>query len=186
MFASHDEVQALPVVVPLALLAFTLLLWSLHRRRAWSVPRVLVAAITCIYGAGIIANTVFPISLGSSDYETPWRAFLNLTPLTNTDASDIALNIALFVPVGVLLPLITRAGASARVIGYGFLISLTMEAIQLVNAIMGHGGHVADINDLLANTAGVVVGYGIFRGALRMPPTRRLVDNASLWTTFRA
>ncbi len=39
----------------------------------------------CVYGAGVVANTLLPIYLGEDDYHPPWRVFLNLTPLVNTE-----------------------------------------------------------------------------------------------------
>ncbi|WP_456698428.1 VanZ family protein [Aeromicrobium sp. P5_D10] len=179
MTSAHHEISALPVVIPLAALLFAVMLWRLHRRAAWSIPRVVVAAALCVYGAGIVANTIFPILIGQDAYRPPWDAFINLVPLADTEPFDMLSNVLVFMPLGFLLPLVTRARTSGRVVLYGFLISLTMEAAQFVNAVTGHGGHIADINDLLANTLGAVVGHALFRACLRIPAARRLADAAS-------
>ena len=62
---------------------------------------------------------------------------------------------------------------------HGFLLGLTMEVLQLVNAVTEHGGHIADVNDLLANSLGAPLGYGLLRGALLLPPAARLVTAAT-------
>jgi len=82
MPSTCHEIPALPVVGPLAVVVFTVLLWRLHRRAAMTVPRVVVRALLCVYGAGVVANTLLPIVVGGGGYRPPWRVFLNLTRRT--------------------------------------------------------------------------------------------------------
>lgn len=176
------ELTALPVVVPLAVLAFAVLLWVLHRRTALTPARAAVAVIGCLYGAGVVANTLFPIELGGSAQDLPWTVFLDLVPLSDTEPRDMLQNVVVFAPLGVLLPLVTRLDTVGRVVLAGFLLSLAMEAAQLGNAVTGHGGHIADVDDLLANTLGALLGYGAFRLARRVPALDRLARDAA-WPT---
>jgi glycopeptide antibiotics resistance protein len=182
MPGNHHEITALPVVVPLAVVAFAAMLWRLHRRAALTLPRVLLSAAACVYGAGVVANTLLPISLGRPDDHQPWSVFLNLVPLVNTEPADMLQNVVVFVPLGLLLPLLARVGSARRILLHGFLLSLTMEVVQLANSVTGHGGHIADINDLLANTLGAAVGHGLFRAALLLPALARTAAAAS-WPT---
>lgn len=79
----------------------------------------------------------------------PFDAYLNWTTW--------ALNVVLFAPFGFLLPCgwkgYDRIGRSAL---FGFLFSLAIELSQLLNF------RVTDIDDLIANTLGAVVGCLIF------------------------
>jgi glycopeptide antibiotics resistance protein len=179
MPSSYHEIPVLPVVVALAAVAFAVLLWRLHRRAAMTVPRVVVSAAMCVYGAGVIGNTLLPIYVGTSGHDQPWRVYLNLTPLVGTEPMDMLQNVVVFVPLGFLLPLIAGVTSLPRVLLWGFLVSLTMEALQFVNAVTAHGGHVADVNDLLANTLGAPLGYGIFRVALLLPALGRWAGTAT-------
>lgn len=77
------------------------------------------------------------------------------------------MNIVVFVPVGVLVPLLTRT-SWWRVVGVATAFSLAIEAAQLVTARFLAGGHVADVNDLLFNVVGAVVGLGIFSALSRI------------------
>jgi glycopeptide antibiotics resistance protein len=95
--STSTEISALPVVVPLAAAAFAGVLWRLHRRAAMSVPRIVVAAIICVYGAGVVANTLFPVYIGGDDSHQSWRVFLNLTPFA--DINDLLAN-TLGAPIG--------------------------------------------------------------------------------------
>ena len=67
-------------------------------------------------------------------------------------------NAALFVPLGVLLPLLHRSLRSVwwALLG-GAALSTMIETTQLVLAV----GQ-CDVNDILTNTLGAVLGYGVF------------------------
>jgi glycopeptide antibiotics resistance protein len=173
-----DQVPVLPVVVPLGLLVVAVLLWRLHRRAALTFPRVVVGAAVAVYVAGVVANSLFPVFIGKSGVE-PWWSSLNLVPLVNTDLDDMLENVAVFVPLGVLLPLVARTTSLPRVLLRGFLVSLAIEVLQLVNSVAANGGHASDVNDLLANTLGAAVGFGLFRAALLLPVLRRLARSAT-------
>ncbi len=69
---------------------------------------------------------------------------------------NIAGNIILFVPFGVLLPLAFKVERSTIV--YGCAASVLVEIIQLAFA-MG----AADIDDVILNTLGAVIGYVAYR-----------------------
>ena len=70
---------------------------------------------------------------------------------------DTALNVVLFVPLGFFVPLLYgRFRCIGRTAAAGALLSLTVEVVQL----FGMGA--TDINDLLTNTAGTLLGYGLF------------------------
>lgn len=175
----YEEIPALPIVAPVALLAFGALLWRLHRRSALTALRALVAAAVCAYVAGVVVNTVFPIYRSVPDYGQPWTDHLNLTPLSDTDAADMVQNVLVFLPLGILLPLVLRVRSVLGALAGGLALSLTMELAQLLNAVAGHGGHVADVNDLGANTIGAVVGFLLFRLARALPPIDRLATAAT-------
>ena len=65
-------------------------------------------------------------------------------------------NLIWFVPLGVLLPLLT--GARRSTILWGFLLSLYIEVSQYI-----FGTGVSEVEDLILNTAGTAIGYGLFR-----------------------
>jgi hypothetical protein len=165
-----DEVPVLPVVVPLGVLVLAFLLWRLHRRAAITAPRVAVAVVVSVYVAGVVANSLFPVFLGKPGGGTAWWEVPYLTPVVGYEVRDLVENVAVFVPLGFLLPLlVARATSLPRVVVSGFLISLTIELLQWVNAVTVQGGHAPDVNDLLSNTLGTPLGYGLYRLALLLP-----------------
>jgi len=71
---------------------------------------------------------------------------------------NIGGNIVGFVPLGILIPLVfTFLGGFFRVTGIVFLISLLFETTQLLAGI-----GVFDVDDLILNTAGGIIGYIIY------------------------
>lgn len=70
-------------------------------------------------------------------------------------------NLIWFVPLGLLLPVLT--GCGKKVIGWGFLLSLLIECCQFI-----FGTGVTEVEDLILNTAGAAMGYGLYRIGLRL------------------
>jgi glycopeptide antibiotics resistance protein len=72
-------------------------------------------------------------------------------------------NIALFLPLGILLPLLFRRFHSlTRVVLLAAFLSLSIETIQFFSAFVGNFRAV-DIDDVLLNTLGAFVGFAIYR-----------------------
>jgi glycopeptide antibiotics resistance protein len=154
-------VPVLPVVVPLGLALFALLLWRLRERGLFSVARATVAAALSVYAAGISANTVFPIYLNKPD-SGPWIPALALLPFHDYEVQDALMNMVVFLPLGILIPLVLARPSWWKVLASVVGISLAIEMAQLVAQGLFAGGHIADINDLIFNTAGGALGYGLF------------------------
>lgn len=88
----------------------------------------------------------------------------NLIPFVNESFELIILNFVLFLPYGVLLPLVFRKKewSYKKVLFVGFISTFFIEFIQYL------GGRHADIDDILMNTAGAVAGYMICHAFLGM------------------
>lgn len=76
-------------------------------------------------------------------------------------------NIALFVPLGLLLPLLHPRFRSGRdTVVVGLAASLLVETIQLLgNLAFGFGWKAFDVDDLFLNTAGTMIGWLVWRGS---------------------
>ena len=82
------------------------------------------------------------------DYPTMREALLNLIG-----------NTAMFIPLGIVWPSVFKKldnAAKAILAGFGF--SLAIEIVQLP-----FYGRTSDIDDLILNTVGYLIGYGIYR-----------------------
>lgn len=74
---------------------------------------------------------------------------------------DIILNVIMTVPFGLLFPQIQKSGALATTI-LGFLISTTIEILQLLATVLGSPYHAFDVTDIISNTTGTLLGYLFF------------------------
>lgn len=97
---------------------------------------------------------------------------INLIPLVHLldygSVRDVVWNVvgnmALFIPSGIVLPIVYKKLDSFwSVAAAGALISLCIEVMQLPFA-----SRASDIDDLILNTLGVIVGYGIFAACKRL------------------
>jgi glycopeptide antibiotics resistance protein len=91
--------------------------------------------------------------------------FINLTP---EDLKTSLLNILLLIPFGFGLPFVTNFRMK-KVVVIGALFSIGIEFLQLITGFMGKiTFRIADINDVIFNTVGALVGYILFVGFMRI------------------
>ena len=82
-----------------------------------------------------------------------------------SDLNTTLLNVLMFVPLGLALPLLWKPFAAWwRTALFGFFGSLFIEILQ----IFTH--RATDVNDLLTNTLGCILGYLLAKGILRFAP----------------
>lgn len=175
------EVPVLPVVVPLGVVVFGASASVLWRRRRLSVPRLAVAAALAVYVAGVVANTVFPVFLAMPRSSGPEPLPVALVPFADYEVADAVTNVLVFVPLGLLIPLLLAGPRTWRVVVVASAVSLGIELTQLVTAVFIGGGHIADVNDWLWNSVGGAVGALLFALAVRVPALARLADRFR-WT----
>ena len=152
-------------------LLLRLCVWVKNRRIDWKREAVLLLMYVNL--AVIIRFAFFPMSLLDGKVRPllfdPAKAFpfrANLVPfvlLFDYDVkrellANVIGNFTMFIPSGVVLPIVYRKLDSFwKVAGAGILLSLCIEILQLP-----FFQRTTDIDDLILNTAGVMVGYGIY------------------------
>ena len=116
-----------------------------------------------------VNGEVQPLIINMSSLQ-PLR--VNLIPLVNIldydikreAAINIIGNISMFIPTGVIMPILyKRLDCFWKVLLAGAGLSFVIEVIQLL-----FPGSVTDIDDLILNTLGVAVGYGIYAACKRL------------------
>ncbi len=130
--------------------------------------RRLTVTILVLYAAGVVAITVFPIRVRSAAYWTgePWWTVLRWIP-GDVDAPSFVLNVIMFLPLGVLLPLLRPAlDAARRLAGHAATASLAIELTQFVLGMTLGSRRAVDVNDVIANTGGALLGLLILRLAV--------------------
>lgn len=158
------EVPMLPIVIPFGVVVFLVLIWVLRSRGRVTFPRASVAAVLAVYAGGVLANTVFPIFLrvGTGFYDGPRPLPLYLVPFVDYEFEDALINVAVFVPLGLLVPLLAARPSWWKVVAIVSGASLAIELTQMATARLALGGHLADINDWMSNILGGIIGYSLF------------------------
>lgn len=139
------------------------------KKSIWSI--IISSGLWCIAVAYLFA--LAKIVVFKNGFTTEFRA-LNLIPfqfildfITAEMSIDVLLkntlgNIAIFIPMGILLPALFKNVHAKKTVLLCFLISLSIEVSQY---IVGLG--IADIDDLILNTLGGAVGALLYFGLLK-------------------
>lgn len=136
--------------------------WKYEAKQIFFLVNLLVIYRFTFHPFSKVDSQVQPLIF---DVATAWPFRVNLVPFVNlTDyvvkremIVNIIGNFAMFIPTGIMTPLIYRNIDGVKsVVLTGFLISLVIEIIQLPFAVRA-----SDVDDLILNTAGCLVGYGI-------------------------
>lgn len=102
-------------------------------------------------------------AIGSMERTISIIPFKSLLDMINNNISvtrileNILGNIAIFIPFGLLLPIVQK-DKSKKIILYGLITSALIEIIQYVFALGS-----SDIDDLMLNTLGTVIGYLLYK-----------------------
>ena len=127
----------------------------------------LYAAAAC-YGAALVYIVLLKNGLSFSGRCLELTPFAFIGDFIRKETSlDVLLknvlgNLAIFIPLGVLLPCLFRKLNLLKTVLIGFLVSLSFELLQLAFGI-----GVTDIDDLLLNTLGAFIGGVLYFAAFR-------------------
>lgn len=140
----------------LSISPFLILMEFMARKQIPLLPlrHTVGSGLFCLSLSAILSVTGIP-----AVYSMSFHANINLTPFAcfPSNAMQYLENVLLFIPAGALLPLLYRSFQKlSRCALYGFFLSLAIELMQLFCF------RATDIDDLMMNTLGAVVGFGIF------------------------
>ena len=146
-------------------------IWIKQKQIEWQREALLL--LMYINLAVILRFTFFPMAKVNGhiqplvfDSATAFPFRVNFLPLVNLfdydSKQDLLLNVigntAMFVPSGIVLPIVyKRLDTFWKVLTTGIGISLCIEIIQLP-----FSARATDVDDLILNAIGVIVGYGIY------------------------
>ena len=116
-----------------------------------------LAAVYLLALLPVLAN--LPKLAGNHYVPMELEPFRDLRNGYGNAARQLALNVVMTVPFGFLWPLVRQRRGLWRTVLAAFLLSLCIELVQplLPTARM------SDITDLICNTAGGLIGYGLYR-----------------------
>lgn len=192
---SVDDYNAIRFVIRLSTFLLLGSIWLgtvtfLRAKRKTTLVYLLFFTIFYIYLYKVLDYTLFQFqSLLAMKYVLPDLILngvsagesINLIPLITLTSQDLRtslLNLLLMMPFGFGLPLLTNWGVT-RIVVMGGLFSIAIEILQLVTGLIAQiTFRIADINDVIFNTAGAAVGYVLYVGFVRV--YRRISRNRNL------
>lgn len=128
----------------------------------------LTQALFCIYFVALVWIILFKMQAPFS--QAGHSRSVNLIPFAASaivndkiEWKEIIYNVLAFVPFGVFTSMLGRTKSWAKRLAPPFLTSLALETLQYVLAVGA-----SDVTDLLGNTAGGMLGIGIFYVFSRM------------------
>ena len=113
--------------------------------------------LSCVYALAGLPNVLY----------VRFEANLNFTPFAYmfSDWDTTLLNVLMFVPLGFALPVLWGEYKTCwKTLLFGFMTSLLIEFLQLFTY------RATDVNDLMTNTLGTLVGYCIAKMLLQLFP----------------
>jgi len=132
-----------------------------------------ISLISLMYFAVLISVTLFPIYVDSRPVEdmrvNGSILLVNLVPFKGILSSlnhsyymvgvrNVLGNFLLFIPFGIFLGIL-KVSQVLRALLYGLLFSVVIELLQLLQTHLLLGTRAVDIDDLILNSLGVVVGF---------------------------
>lgn len=142
------------VLIPILLVLGKVLIRNTGRTATYAVFALYLVAVYSLVGL----PTVLYIR---------WDVSLDLVPFTGMsyNMENTLLNVLLFVPLGMFLPILADKYRSlGRTVLFGFAATTLIECLQLFTY------RATDINDIITNVAGTIIGYVIARILMKLCP----------------
>ncbi|MFB7640454.1 VanZ family protein [Peribacillus butanolivorans] len=145
----------------------------------------LMGLLFILYALMVVSVTLFPLYIGIPHEEFSYR-FINYKPLISIfdDISQVGTaysgdtlfmiklivrnvggNILMFMPLGFLAPVLWgRYRRFKNILMIGLIVSLSIESLQLVENLLEVAmTRSVDIDDVICNTFGAILGYSIYK-----------------------
>lgn len=151
LFVVKETFCASVIIVPIMLI--------LYKLRFHNVSQTVVYTLFALYLAGVYAL----VGLPTVNY-VRFEPNIYLIPLwgIQNDLKNSVLNVILFLPLGFVLPILCSDFRSIkRSMLTGGLLSILIELLQMFTF------RATDINDVLTNTLGTLLGYLLYTAAFR-------------------
>ena len=180
----HQVFKPTLILLSIALLAWILLRIVLRNLKAGhriSYKKEFLLLLFILYIVFILCLTLLPVPMTRVD--NPNAMDINVVPVINTIKQSFDIfsrhntfkrlhvienilgNIILFIPLGIFLSLFPKYSLK-RITAVAFLCSLSIELIQLICRQFGNYRTV-DIDDIILNTTGALLGFIITRWILK-------------------
>lgn len=161
--AGFETLLAAIILVPILLIMEKTMFHNLKKVLVYSVFALYLAAMYSIVGLPDITY----MRLGFSFNFIPFAGMVS-------DLKNSVLNVILFVPLGILLPVTgDKFRTMKNTILFGFFTTLTIEILQIFTF------RATDVNDIITNVTGTIIGFFIAKILMKKLPRVMIRDQKS-------
>lgn len=162
-------------IAPVMLIFLIGLLIYFRKQQKRSISYLVCFSVFYVYLLYVVKYTMFPLRLFDAQYTAfmkqagfNWQNGIQLVPFRGVSLAYLLSqqglgNILLTLPFGFGLPFLlatTLGGIAYR----GFLLTVSIEFVQLLlNLAYGYRVRAVDVDDIIFNFVGTLIGFGLFR-----------------------
>lgn len=176
-------IESWTILIPAFLIFLIYMIFVTLCKRKYRFGQFLLLISFAVYFFCMIHLVFFPIEVNIGEYAnlTPWYKSINFIPVLTIDLATFILNTIMLVPFGIYLPLLSNQYQSIKKAAImGLYISLSFEFTQLLIRILLGNGRSTDVNDLIANSLGAVIGFLIIRELSKISFVYNILQGLSL------
>jgi glycopeptide antibiotics resistance protein len=181
----HQVLKPTLIILSLSIPAwilFRMVLRNLKAVHSISYKKELILLLFVLYTAFVLCLTLLPVP--ATRVDNPNAMDINVVPVINTVKQSFDMfsrhntfkrlhvienilgNFIMFIPLGIFLRLLFPKCSLKRTIVLAFICSVSIELIQLIGRQFGNYRTV-DIDDIILNTTGAILGFIIARQVFR-------------------
>lgn len=162
MIYTHFGSGWFPTTLPLFLLLIFPYYKYLIRGKSTSEKVLRCLLFIYLFVLTDLTQAPFPYNYQALEHIAHFHQFrYNIVPLNSFHQMQFFLNIILFIPFGILVPLNLKDFKFSHIIFIGFICSLGIEIFQLFTSALYLNVRSFDVDDIITNTLGTLVGYVI-------------------------
>lgn len=164
----YMEISFKPFFLSFTLLWFIIRIIKLYRKGNFRLRSEVIVWLFYFYIMTLINLTLFPFRINDFYYTSynviPFESIYTIISARNIRVilTNVLGNIVLFIPLGIFLKVIWIRINKLQVILISLLISCSIEFTQF----FAHGLRTADIDDVILNLIGTIIGYAILKSNL--------------------
>jgi glycopeptide antibiotics resistance protein len=145
------------------------LFYRKHKKLTSKFSEEIILVFLIAYIESLLYLTLFPSSPGPQNevkvnfipFETI-NLYLNYHDNISLQIINLVGNVVIFIPIGIFASLLLKKNSFLKMLFIGFASTLFIETMQLILSINGIISRSFDVDDLLLNTIGVLIGYIIW------------------------
>lgn len=137
--------------------------WRRRGRRVWMANAAMLIYLTAVFYVTLMPIlTALPFCWNHPYVPMHMRPFEDLILRRGDCVRQVILNVGMLIPFGILLPICRQNGGKrCGLLRCLFTTAALSVGIELLQPLL-HGARSSDVTDVITNTAGGLLGYGIY------------------------